>query len=67
MGRNKTYLKTFIALYVVGTTFGLLFTDAGDPWEIGAVLAIVGTLAFGAYLGGRDYLQGSSPGSTSAE
>ena len=56
--------KTFAGLYVVGTTLALLFTTATEPWTIGAYLAIFGTLAVGAVLGGRDWYRSRSSTST---
>lgn len=58
MSRDRTYLKTFGVLYVVGTIAAGVFTTAGDPWKSGVWIAIFGTLLLGAYLGGRDYLRG---------
>jgi hypothetical protein len=58
VSRDKTYLKTFGVLYVLGTIAAGVFTTAGDPWKLGVWIAIFGTLLLGAYLGGRDYLTG---------
>ena len=55
----------FFALYIVGTGLAALFTVGIEPWRIGFYLAVVGTLAVGAVLGGRDWYR--SRGSTSAE
>ena len=60
MGRNKTYLKIFVALYIVGTSLAALFTVGVEPWRIGFFLAVFGTLAAGAVLGGRDWYQSRS-------
>ena len=65
VGRNKTYLKVFVGLYIVGTGLTALVTVGGEPWRVGAVLAVVGTLAVGAVLGGRDWYH--SRASASAE
>jgi hypothetical protein len=65
VSRDRTYIKTFVVLYVVGTVAAEVFTTAGDPWKSGVWIAIFGTLLLGAYLGGRDYLRASS--STAAD
>jgi hypothetical protein len=57
VGRNKTYLKAFFGLYVVGTGLTALLTTPDGAWTAGLWLAVVGTLALGAYLGGRDWLR----------
>jgi hypothetical protein len=62
VSRDRTYIKTFVVLYVVGTIAAAVFTTAGTDgaWKLGVWIAMAGTLLLGAYLGGRDYLTGSS-------
>jgi hypothetical protein len=66
VSRDRTYIKTFVVMYVVGTLAAAVVTTAGDPWKSGVWIAILGTLTLGAYLGGRDYLRGGSS-TTAAE
>jgi hypothetical protein len=66
VSRDRTYIKTFVVLYVVGAVAAEVFTTADDVWKLGVWIAIFGTLTLGAYLGGRDYLTGGSS-STAAE